>query len=204
MAPRPVPETTSKVVGEDWSLDDLTGRTSANVEFVRLDLAETTASGGLTFDECVFRDVGFNLAKYEGAAFVNCTFVGCAFFGATFIDCKFLGSTFDHRCTFDQMTVERGDWSFVSLPRADLHNAGFDGVRMRETDLGAANLRGAVLRGCDLASANLSNVVLDKCDLRGSDLSAVDPSDAGLAGAIITWEQAAVLASAMGLDVRPD
>jgi uncharacterized protein YjbI with pentapeptide repeats len=45
---------------------------------------------------------------------------------------------------------------------------------------------------------------LERCDLRGSDLSAVDPWNVSLRSAVITWEQAAVVASALGLDVRAD
>jgi fluoroquinolone resistance protein len=199
----PTPETTTKVISEDWSRDDLAGRTAAQVEYVRVDLAETTSTGGLVFEGCVFRDAGFNLSEHTGAAFVNCTFTGCDFFGAKFNDCKFVGSTFD-RCTFDQLTVDGGDWSFVGLPGADLHAAAFEGVRMRETDLTGVNAKGGVLRKCDLSASMLNRAQLDRCDLRGSDVSAIDPWNVSLRAAVITWEQAVVLAAAMGLDVRPD
>lgn len=200
---RPAPETTTTITGEDWSCDDLTGRTSDHVAHLRVDLAETTSTGGLVFDECIFRDIGFELAAHTGAAFLNCTFTGCTFVNATFTDCKFVGSMFD-RCTFDRMTVDAGDWSFTGLPGADLRTASFEGVRMREVDLTGADARGGVLRKNDLAAAMLHNAKLDRCDLRGSDVTAIDPWNVTLRAAVITWEQAVVLAAAMGLDVRPE
>lgn len=197
---KPTPETTSRVTGEDWSCDDLTGRTATHVQYVRVDMAETTSTGAVVFDECVFRDVAFNLAEHQDAAFLNCTFTGCTFFGARFTNCKFVGSMFD-RCSFDRLTVDAGDWSFTGLPGADLNTASFEGVRMREVDLTGANCQGAVLRKNDLAASMLHNAKLDRCDLRGSDVTAIDPWNVTLRAAKITWEQAVVLAAAMGLDV---
>ena len=96
-AQRPTPGTQTRVADEDWALDDLSGRTESGVEYVRLDLAETTSSGGLVFEECVFRDVGFDLAQHTAAAFLNCVFVQCRFPNAVFRECKFVGSSFE-RC----------------------------------------------------------------------------------------------------------
>jgi fluoroquinolone resistance protein len=200
---RAAPETTSRVVGADWSRDDLTGRVAEHVEYVGIDMAETTSASGVRFDECTFRDVGFNLAEHTAAAFSNCTFTGCTFFGATFTQCKFVGSMFD-RCTFDRMKVDGGDWSFVGLPGADLRTTRFENVRMREVDLTGVNLIGAVLRKADLSAAMLHNAKLDKCDLRGSDVTAVDPWNVSLRAAVITWEQAVVIAASLGLDVRSE
>lgn len=197
------PETTSRVADQDWTLDDLTGATAEHVEYVRVDLAETTSTAGVVFEDCTFREVGFDLARHTGAAFLNCTFTGCSFVGATFTSCKFIGSRFQ-RCGFERLTVDGGDWSFTTLTRADLRAASFDGVRMREAELAGVNATGGVLRAVDLSAANLHDAVLDRCDLRGCDLSALDPGNVSLRGSIITWEQAIVLAAGFGLDVRPD
>jgi uncharacterized protein YjbI with pentapeptide repeats len=45
---------------------------------------------------------------------------------------------------------------------------------------------------------------LARCDLRGSQLSSLDPVNADLRGAVITFEQAIVLAVGLGLEVRPE
>jgi len=200
---RPTPATTSRVVGEDWYGTDLTGHTAAKVHYSAVDLTETTSDGGMNFEECAFFDCQFNASVHTGAAFVNCVFTGCSFFGARFAECKFVGSRFD-RCTFDQLVVERGDWSFTGLPTADLHSASFTDVRMREADLNAVRFDGATVVGVDLSGAWLEKANFQRCDLRRSDLSTLDPSVVNLRGAIIGWEQAIALAASMGLDVRPD
>jgi uncharacterized protein YjbI with pentapeptide repeats len=41
------------------------------------------------------------------------------------------------------------------------------------------------------------------CDLRGSDLSTLDPLTVDLKNAIIDLPQAIVIATSLGLDVRP-
>ena len=118
-----------------------------------------------------------------------------------FTDCKFVGSMFD-RCSFDVIRVTGGNWSFVGLPGADLRQAIFQGVRMREADLTGARCQGASLRDVDLSGALLHSADFSGCDLRGSDLSALEPGTVELKGAIITLEQTIVVAEALGLDVR--
>ena len=95
-----------------------------------------------------------------------------------------------------------GDWSFVGLPGADLRNAEFHQVRMREADLTAANCADAVFDDVDLSGALLHRVRFPRADLRGSDLSALDPVNAELAGAIVSPAQATVLVTSLGLKVR--
>ena len=111
-------ETQSVVRTEEW--DGGVGLLTRHerVTFVDLDLCETTLQA-VEFQECTFRNTRFNCSVQTDVAFVNCTFVACSFFDATFTRCKLVGSMFD-RCTFDIMTVDDGDWSFVGLPGAAL------------------------------------------------------------------------------------
>lgn len=129
--------------------------------------------------------------------------MNCNFFDAAFSDCKMVGSMFD-RCSFDLTKVQRGNWSHVGLPGADLRSATFADVRMREADLTGARCDDGSLRDSDLAGAWLHSANLTGCDLRGSDLSALDPTQTTIAGAIVTYEQALVIALALGLDVRAE
>jgi uncharacterized protein YjbI with pentapeptide repeats len=200
---RNAPETVESITGEDWYGEDITGLTRERIAFRDVDLTETTSTAGATFTDCVFREVRFNVSLHAGAAFANCYFANCSFFDASFTDCKFLGSTFE-RCTFDRLTVSGGDWSFVGLAGADLRTASFQSVRMREADLTAARCDGATIRHVDLSGASLGKASFARADLRGSDISAIDPVSMPLDGAIITWDQAAVLAAGLGLDVRPE
>jgi uncharacterized protein YjbI with pentapeptide repeats len=203
MAMRKPPDTDESITGEDWYGEDIGGRTWERVALRDIDMTETTSTSGAVFIDCTLRGVRFNVSVHAGAAFSNCAFSNCSFFDASFTDCKFLGSTFE-RCTFDRFTVRGGDWSFVALAGADLRTASFEGVRMREGDLTGARCDGATIRHVDLSGAWLGKASFARCDLRGSDVTAIDPLSTPMDGAIITWDQAAVLAAAMGLDVRPE
>jgi uncharacterized protein YjbI with pentapeptide repeats len=153
------------------------------------------------FTECSFGGVRFNASRHQDSAFLRCTFDRCNLFEASFTGCKLVGSTFTE-CDLRPLTVDGGDWSFVTLARADLRGVGFAGTRMREADLSKADLTGGALTGVDLSGARLGGVKLGRCDLRGSDLSALDPRDADLRDAVIDPEQALVVARALGLQVR--
>jgi fluoroquinolone resistance protein len=198
----PAPVTESTVAGEDWYARDISDECHTRIAFVDLDLTEVVERGAV-FTECTFNRAKFNCSKHDEAAFVNCTFRNCSFFEAHFTDCKFVGSMFD-RCTYDLMAVSGGNWSHVALPGADLRKASFRGVRMRESDLTGARCEGSSLRDLDLSGALLHGAKLSRCDLRGSDLSALDPENVELRGAIITFEQAIVIATALGLDVQAE
>ncbi len=80
----------------------------------------------------------------------------------------------------------------------------FSLVRMREADLTKARCIGSSLRDVDLSGAWLDGADLTDCDLRGSDLSTLDPVRVRLAGAVVTLDQALVIATSLGLDVRTE
>lgn len=192
--------TESTVSGASWEGEERSRETHTRVAFVDLDLTEA-ALEAMVFTECTFRRAKLNCSRHVDGAFVNCTFVNCDFFEAHFTDCKLVGSMFD-RCTFDLMQAAGGNWSHVGMPAADLRRATFTRVRLREADLTGVRLEGAELRDCDLSGAWLTRANLTDCDLRGSDLSALDPLDVELRGAVVTLEQALVIAARLGLDVR--
>ena len=194
------PATETEIRNEDWYGEDLSGRRYSRVAFIDVDMTEVSNKGAL-FSECTFRQCRFNVSTHSDAAFLNCTFTRCTFFDARFTGCKLVGSMFDS-CTFDLFTCERGDWSLVGLPGADLRQATFEGVRMCEVDLTGARCEGPRFRRVDLSGSWLDRANLARADLRGSDLSALDPTTVELRGAIVDLEQAIVIATALGLDVR--
>ena len=196
------PATESTVTKESWDGRDISGEEHTRVLFSDVDFTEVV-NRGATFTECIFRKVKLNCSVHTDSAFVNCTFSGCSFFDVKLTDCKLVGTKFD-KCTFDLMEVRGGNWSHVGLPGADLRRASFQGVRLREADLTGARCDGGSLRDLDLAGASLDGVKLTGCDLRGSDLSSLAPAHVDLTDAIVTVEQAIVIATALGLDVRAD
>lgn len=196
------PTTDSTLTGADWYGRTIEGETHSRVLFVDLDMTDVVNAGAV-FTDCTFRAVRFNASRHTDAAFLNCTFTGCTLFDASFTDCKLLGSTFD-RCTFDLMRVSGGNWSMTGLAGADLRRATIAGARLRDADLRRAKCRGASMCDVDLAGALLDGADLSECDLRGSDLSGLEPGSVKLSGAIVTIEQALVIATALGLDVRAE
>jgi fluoroquinolone resistance protein len=198
----PAPEPDTTVSGGDWYGKDISGEIHTRVAFIDLDLTEVENDGAV-FEECTFRRARFNASAHTDAAFLNCTFRNCNFFDARFTQCKLVGSMFD-RCTFDIMKVVGGNWSLVGLPGADLRTASFSGVRMQEADLTGVRCQGSSLRDVDLSGAWLHSAQLSRCDLRGSNLVSLDPETAEIKGAIVTLDQAIVIAAALGLDIRAE
>lgn len=188
------------ITTRDWDAGAGRQRRHEQVQFSSLDLCETDLEG-VEFDGCVFRDTRFNCSQQTDVAYLNCRFVNCNFFDAHFTNCKTVGSTFE-ACTFDLTAVDGGDWSFVALPRADLDTATFTGVRMREADLTGARCRNGTMRGLDLSAAQLTGADFTGCDLRGTDLHAFDPRTVALKDAVITADQAVILAMTLGLQIR--
>ncbi len=187
---------------EDWDSRDISGQTFVRVMLADIDMTEAI-NNGASFTKCTFQRVQFNVSVHRDAAFTNCTFANCSFFDTQFIECKFVGSKFE-RCTYDLMKVSGGNWSFVGLVGADLRKATFRDTRMREADLSGVRCQGGSILDVDLAGASLERANFTECDLRGSEISALDPQSAVIKGAIISYEQALVIATALGLDVRPD
>lgn len=198
-AEQPTPEEDLVVSGADWYGEDLSGRSYLRCSFFDTDWTEVVNEGGV-FDACTFANVKFNASRHTAAAFTNCSFRNCTFFDVSFTDCKMVGSQF-LLSTYTLFEASGGDWSFVGLQKAQLGKASFDGVRMREADLTQAVLDKARIVDVDLSGATLTGAKLNGADLRGSDLSALNPMAVELRGATISLEQAAMLATAMGMTV---
>ena len=84
----------------------------------------------------------------------------CSFFDATLTGCKLTGSQFLN-CGLRPLTIDGGDWGFVSLRGQNLTAAKLGGLRLREADLTGADLTRADLRGADLDGVALRDVRLD-------------------------------------------
>ena len=194
--------TESTVSKESWDGRNVSGQEHTRVLFDDVDMTEVVNDAAV-FTECTFRKVKLNCSSHTDAAFVNCTFSNCSFFDAKLSDCKLVGSTFE-RCNFELMVVNGGNWSHVSLADAKLDDASFENVKLAEADLSGARCVSGKLRDVDLRGAWVERADFTDCDLRGSDLGVLDPTVATLRGAIVTANQAVMLAVAMGLDVRVD
>src|SRR6266545_1685704 len=197
----PVAEhTDSDLRGVDWGRRDLRGERFLRCKFADADLSEATLDG-CVFVECDLSGVAFNASVHQSTAFLGCRFRRTSFFDATLTGCKLSGSVFEEECTLRPLTVDGGDWSYVSLRMQDLSGLDLTGLRLAEVDLTGADLRETVLAGCDLSRAVLREAQLAGADLRGADLTAVDLRELDLTGARIDVQHAVALAVAYGADV---
>jgi uncharacterized protein YjbI with pentapeptide repeats len=186
--------------GVDWYGERLIGRRFERYDFNGADLTEAD-SRECVFDDCDFSNVRFNASRHERTAFLNCRFRKVSFFDAELRGCKLTGSRFEAGCTFQPLTVERGDWSLVSMRGQDLSRLMLDGVRLREADLSEANLTGTSLRGADLSYAILRSARMRRADLRAATLEGVDLRQVDLNGVRLDLTQAVLLATQYGAEV---
>jgi fluoroquinolone resistance protein len=183
--------------GEDWYGEEMTDRRYLRCVFDDIDLTEASIHG-CAFTECTFSRVRFNASRHSDSAYLRCAFTRSNLFEAEFVGCKLVGSAFKE-CTLRPLRIVGGDWSFVSLIEADLRGIAAQEVRMREIDLTGADCDQAVLLGVDLSGSQLSRASFQRADLRGSDLSAFDLREVPMSEAVITAEQAMMLAQVAGL-----
>jgi uncharacterized protein YjbI with pentapeptide repeats len=175
--------------------EHLVGRSFADADLVEWE------TDGCVFEECDFSGARLNASVHRSSAFLRCTFRRTSFFGAELSGCKLTGSVFLEGCELLPLTVDGGDWSYVSLRRQDLHGLSLDGVRLREADLSDSDLRKASLRSCDLGHARLRHAQLAGADLRGADLEGVDLREVDVKGARLDVGQAVQLVQQLGAQV---
>ena len=120
---------------------------------------------------------------------------------STWTGCKLTGSIF-LRCDLRPITVEGGDWSYVSLRGADLRGVSLAGLRLAEADLSDADLSGGSLVGADLSHARLRGVKLRGADLRGAVLDGCEVDLVDWTDVRIDLAQAVLLARARGAVVE--
>ena len=133
--------------GIDWYGEELGASVFVACEFIDADLTEV-ATRGARFEECVFAGGQLNASTHDGTSFTGCTFRRTSFFSATLRGCKLVGSSFVE-ARLRPMTVEGGNWSYVTMRGADLSELDLSGVKLVDADLSEAILRKAVLRDCD-------------------------------------------------------
>ena len=141
-------------------------------------------------------------ADLSSSTFTDCAFLSCRFERvrlafSTWRGCKLTGSSFV-RCDLRPLTVEGGDWSYVSLRQADLRGVSLAGLRLAEADLSDADLSGGSLAGADLSHARLRGVKLRGADLRGARLDGCEVDLVDWTDVRIDLAQAVLLARARG------
>ena len=99
--------------GKDWALAEVGRVHYEDCAFHDVDWSEARLTA-CTFTHCRFGNVRFNAALVERTAFLQSVMQRCSFFDATLTDCKLTGTQFVD-CGLRPLTIDGGDWAFVSL-----------------------------------------------------------------------------------------
>jgi uncharacterized protein YjbI with pentapeptide repeats len=169
-------------------------------EYRGADLSEQELRGQV-FEEADFTGADLSSAVFEDCAFLRCRFERVRFSFARLAGCKLIGSTF-LRCDLRPLTVEGGDWSYVTMRGEDLRGVSFGGARLTEADLSDADLSGGSLAGADLSHARLRGVKLRGADLRGAVMDGCEVDLVDWTDVRIDVALAVLLAKARGARVE--
>lgn len=190
------------VIEQDYRGVDWQGRELAGEHYIRCVFADGNMSEvitkSVTFEDCDFSGANLNASHHTSAAFLRCHFRRTSMFGATLAGSKLTGSAFEGPCRLRPLTVDGGDWSYVSMRGQDLAGLDLTGVRLTEADLSVADLRGTILRGCDLSLAHFDGAKTAGMDVRDAELAAVDLQAWDLTGVRLDVAQAVLLARQHG------
>jgi uncharacterized protein YjbI with pentapeptide repeats len=94
--------------------------------------------------------------------------------------------------------------NYAMLPAAKCETVHFARCQLQHASFVDADLRGAVFDRCDLTEANLQGANLTGTDFRGSVLDGLRVGVKELRGAIVDFQQAAVLVQLLGVIVKLD
>ena len=170
-------------------------------DFREADLSDRSFRG-VVYEEADFTGADLSSAVFEDCAFLNCRFERTRLAFVRLAGCKLTGSTF-LRCELRPLTVDGGDWSYVTLRQADLRGVSFAEVRLAEADLSDADLSACSLAGADLSHARMRGVKLRGADLRGAVLDGCEVDLVDWTDVRIDVALAVLLAKARGAIVGP-
>ena len=135
-----------------------------------------------------FVDLDLTETESRGSVFTECVFRRAKFNCSVHNEAAFVNCTFRSCDFFETQFIE------CKLVGSNFEGCSFDLMYVEGGNWSHVGLAGADLHRAELADRNL----------RGSDLSSVEPRAMDLRGAIITIDQALVIAHAPGLDVRAE
>lgn len=171
---------------------DMTAVSFADCKFssCRLSDAEFCRAG---FTDCIFVSCDFSNCDFTDAYFNRCVFENCKGMGA-----KFFGSVL-YSSRFDGCNL-----SFAAFSKAKLDSVVFCGCRMSDGAVGECKLKEVKFSDCDFCGCSFFGTKLAGMDLRENSISGIILSDSlfELRGAVISGEQAELVAKMLGIKVK--
>lgn len=133
--------------------------------------------------------------------FSNLDLIGASLHQVWFDQCKLTGTNFAESylrdCTFTDCVAD-----FASFSQTNLNVVQFKDCRLSEAEFYHSDWKNLTLHHCELTRSNWSATKLAKLDFTSSTFSAIAVSQELLQGAIVSPEQALVLAASLGLVIK--
>jgi uncharacterized protein YjbI with pentapeptide repeats len=161
---------------------------------------------GCKFERCRFAPADIKYLYFVDALFVSCDFSNMRFHGAgfqraRFVDCRCTGADFSE-CVLSQVRFENCLMDYANLSMSKLTGVQFADCSCVQAAFDSLKLKDAALSGCRLNESEWLHTLLNGIDLRGNDLTAIRIDPADLRGAIISPEQALILAALLGVVIK--
>jgi len=174
---------------------DLGGQVAQKVVFdtVRIERGTMAASklaklrwSDVVCARCDLSTVVWNESKLSRVELRDCRLTGATFTDSELEDVRFVG------CHL----------GYATFARARFRQVTFEACRLDEAHFGSANLQGTSFQDCELRGVDLEGASLKDVDVTTSRLGELKVGLKDLKGLIVNREQAASLASMLGLVVR--
>ena len=146
----------------------------------------------------------------SGIEFKNCVFHGCQFSQCcldlaacrvTLRGCKLMGVGMTHSLLRD-VSFLGCNLRYAAMGGSRLKAVLFDGCSLQESDCSEWRWKDTAFSDCDLRKAQLLHTSLNGMDLRSCELDSFRLAPQDLKGAIVTPEQAMMLAGFLGVVIR--
>jgi uncharacterized protein YjbI with pentapeptide repeats len=138
------------------------------------------------FEHCDFSNAVFSEAVVHRAEFINCKMLGTNFTESVFRNAYFKDCKCDY-AFFSFANFKQAKFENCNMFQSDFQRAVFTKFAFSKCNLAASQFSGASFRGLDISDCGIEGIIAGPLDLKG---------------AIISAEQAVLLAGTFGLEVK--
>lgn len=164
------------------------------------------------FESCHFADIDFSELSFRSWRFLDCSFHKCSFQeidlvdttfrDVSFLECRMMGLCWSDTRTFAHVKFEDCKMDYSIFQGLDLTNLSLLNCSATDTDFSNTKLKGARFSGSFLENASFTQADMRTADLRGARGYFIDPSYTQLKGAKADFPEAAIILTALGMDIR--
>lgn len=155
----------------------------------------------ILFIESDIKKLEVNNVRFEHCDFSNAVFTGAVIHRAEFVNCKMLGTNLVE-AVLRNVTFKgcKCDYAFFSF--ANFKQVSFEGCDLSQSDFQRALLAKFAFLKCNLSMAQCSGVSFRGLDISDCEIEGIVAGPDDLKGAVISAQQAVLLAGNFGLEVK--